>query len=108
MIINSQFSGTRQELAAHLKSRGLTLMGAGEPEPGNWVYVAMGSGSPKRPEATLTLHRPAQEITALLRRHGLWEVVEAFDEEGNPALLTPKERVDLCVRAERGEDETGI
>jgi len=44
--------------------------------------------NPKRPEATLTLHRPEQEITVLLRRHGLWEVVEAFDEEGNPALLT--------------------
>jgi len=64
--------------------------------------------NPKRPEATLTLHRPEQEITVLLRRHGLWEVVEAFDEEGNPALLTQWERVGLCVRAEQGEDETGI
>jgi hypothetical protein len=57
--------------------------------------------------ATLTVRRPDQDITVALGQWGLWEVMEALDENGNPVALTPKEEVDVCVRATHGEDETG-
>lgn len=107
MTLTTTFQGTREQLEAYAKSMNATLVAAEETAPRYWSCLIMGTHRPPE-EVTLTHERGDQFITVLLRQGGgQWNVVEAVDEEGNPALLTPKEKVDLCLRAERGEDETG-
>jgi len=109
MTLHTTFHGTREELDAYSKKMGAFVVTAGEQSPGTWVCLLV-SNPPPPPseEVALTLDRGSQAITALLRRRGdVWSVVEAVDEEGNPALLTFMEHVVLRQRAERGVDETG-
>lgn len=110
MTLHTTFHGTREELDAYAKKMGAYVVTAGEQSPGAWVCLIV--STPKNPahsEVTLTLDRGDQVITTLLRENGdVWSVVEAVDEEGNPALLTSMEHVVLRQRAERGEDEKGL
>ena len=107
MTLTTTFQGTRAELDAYAANMNAVVVAASEMSPGHWSCLIMGPRPPEE-EVTLTHVRGDQYVTVLLRRRSdSWQVVEALDEEGNPALLTPKEKVDLCLRAERGEDETG-
>lgn len=112
MTLHTTFHGTREELDAYAESMNAGVVAAREVEPGCWVCLIVGPLSPKTSplrEVTLTHERGDQYVTAVLRKKGeVWSVVDAVDEEGNPALLTSMEHVTLRQRAERGEDETGI
>jgi len=60
---------------------------------------------------TLTICRPEQDITVVLRRSpdalGAWVIEESLDENGNPVHTTQREKNSLYERAHTGEDETG-
>jgi hypothetical protein len=60
---------------------------------------------------TLTVRRPEQDITVVLRRNpdvmGAWVIEESLDEHGNPVHTTQREKNSLYERARAGEDETG-
>lgn len=108
MTLTTTFDGTRDQLDAWVASMNATLVAAGETQPNHWTCLIMSTPAQPPEEVTLTHVRGDHFVTALLRRAaGGWEVAEAVDEEGNPALLTPKEHETLLLRAERGEDETG-
>jgi hypothetical protein len=106
MTLTTTFHGTREELDAYAKGMNAVVVAASEVEPHYWSCLIMG---PRHPEkVTLTHVRGDQYVTVLLGRKGdSWQVVEAVDEEGSPALLTAMEHAVLRQRAEDGEDETG-
>jgi len=59
-------------------------------------------------EVTLTIRRPDQDITVVLRRVGQkWKISEALDEFGRTVRLNSEERSEVVQRAELGQDETG-
>lgn len=64
-----------------------------------------------RGTVTLSLHKRDRVITVEMQKEGVaWAILVAVDENGNDARehVTEDDLTYLSMRADRGEDETGI